>query len=810
MWKKKPEAPTLRPPLVRGHFDGVIGRRAIGWLAEPLTASDAAVVEILLDGAVIAEGKAGIFRHDILDVGIGNGQNGFDITLPEAIFDGQTRQVFARSKRHGLFLQGNPKTINPPLASSGDALRLQESLANSIQAMEVRLTQLESAIQSQHALLQAIHRAVGPGETITSSKQDRGEFFDQCHEWKHDRGDIIFFSIIDWSFRIQRPQHLASRLAKMGYRVLYVSVHLAPWPRNWDARFEICDNPAPGVFEVRLRLPGALPSVYAGFTDPRQLKEAILAVDELTCALDLVRPHAIIQFPSWHPVAHSIPGAQIVYDCLDHMAGFSNVSREIAALEEQLVSNSDIVVTSSAYLQDHVEKTRGAAIVRNGCEFEYFSRQPQDLLLRGKRPVVGYYGAIAEWFDTELVTRLAREHPEWDFVLIGATAGSDVSELESLTNVTLTGEKPYKDLTKYLYGFSVCIIPFKVVELIKATNPVKLYEYLAAGKPVVCTDMPEARLAPAGLVHVTQTYEEFERAIASSIDERDDRIVRRRRSWAAENSWDSRANQYDHLLQSSTARVSVIVLTYNGLSFNQACLKSLTEFSDYPNLEIICVDNNSTDGTREYLKEWGEANPSHRVILNDDNLGFAGGNNVGMEAATGDVIVLLNNDTYVTRGWVQDLVRPLLLDKTIGLAGPVTNMIGGVQKISLHYRDMTEMAERARGFTMLRKEQHFETDAVAFFCVAMRREVMKEVGLLDPAFGLGYFEDDDYCRRIMKAGYRIVCVDGVFVHHHLSASFSELEHGAKGELFKKNRAIFEEKWGPWKPHTYRVAQGFGE
>jgi GT2 family glycosyltransferase len=123
---------------------------------------------------------------------------------------------------------------------------------------------------------------------------------------------------------------------------------------------------------------------------------------------------------------------------------------------------------------------------------------------------------------------------------------------------------------------------------------------------------------------------------------------------------------------------------------------------------------------------------------------------------------------------------------------------------------MTEMAQRARAFTLLRKAQLFETDAVAFFCVAMRREVVKEVGLLDPIFGLGYFEDDDYCRRVTNAGYRIVCADGVFVHHHLSASFSELEHGAKGELFKKNRAIFEEKWGPWKPHAYRNAPGFGE
>ncbi|MEQ1755707.1 MAG: glycosyltransferase [Micropepsaceae bacterium] len=813
MWTKKVSAPQVRPPqVVRGYLDGIVGRRAVGWLLEGSDISQIPVVEVIINGLVVAEGTASHFRQDLLDAGIGLGHHGFDILLPNSLFDGHPRQVFARSKKQGHVLQGSPKTLNSPLATAADAMKLQQSVVESLSVLETRISVLEQNSQRQTELLTEILSrlpGVSNAPIPVQAPTDRGAQFDNCVQHKFDAGDIIIFSIIDWNFRIQRPQHLASRLAQQGYRVIYVSVTLGNLPNSWNSRFEIYASLAPGVFEARLKVAGAPPSVYSGFSEPKNLKEAILAVDDLVKTLDLRRPHVILQYPSWFPVAQSIPGAHLVYDCLDHIAGFSNVSPEIARLERDLIKRADTVVTSSAYLLDLVERERPASIVRNGCEYERFSTSPSELLITSTKPVVGYYGAIAEWFDVELVEQLAIRHPEWDFVLVGATAGSDVESLKLLSNVKLTGEVPYSDLTKYLYAFQVCMIPFKLVELIKATNPVKLYEYLAAGKPVVCSDLPEVRLVPQDLVYTCTDASEFETAIAAALSESDQGQIQRRKEWASENSWDSRALAYTNILN-STPRVSVIVLTYNGLTFNQACLYSLKNFSDYPNLEIICVDNASSDGTVDYLKEWAVENPQHRVILNSENLGFAGGNNVGIEAATGEVIVLLNNDTFVTRGWIQDLVRPLLTDKSIGLAGPVTNMIGGVQKVSLHYSNMSEMAERSRDFTMLRKGELYSTDAVAFFCVAMTRDVVKKVGLLDTQFGMGFFEDDDYCRRVSEAGFRIVCVDGVFVHHHLSASFNELEHGKKGALFKKNKALFEAKWGKWSPHAYRDEPGFGE
>jgi O-antigen biosynthesis protein len=252
----------------------------------------------------------------------------------------------------------------------------------------------------------------------------------------------------------------------------------------------------------------------------------------------------------------------------------------------------------------------------------------------------------------------------------------------------------------------------------------------------------------------------------------------------------------------------VVILTYNNWHYTSECLASLRSWSDYPNLEIIVIDNASTDGTPEKLRALQRHDDSLRVALNDTNLGFAAGNNVGLRMARGEYVVLANNDTVFTRGWVRDLIRPMRLDPRIGLVGPLTNNIGNEQKVTPGYDTTQQMHEWARHFARDRLRRRLETDSLAFFCVAMRRGVIEQVGLLDEAYGIGFFEDDDYCRRVQQAGYRLVIADDVFVHHHHSVSFDAM--GAKAsELMARNKALFEERWGPWQPHRYRNEPGFG-
>jgi GT2 family glycosyltransferase len=388
-------------------------------------------------------------------------------------------------------------------------------------------------------------------------------------------------------------------------------------------------------------------------------------------------------------------------------------------------------------------------------------------------------------------------------VLVGSTYQCDTKRAERLANVHFIGEVPYEDLPGYLHAFDVCVIPFKDTELTRCTNPVKVYEYLAAGKPVVATALPEVQLISEQL-HVAANRDEFIRALATAMEEsKDSALAEARAQWAQQHDWRARVRELNGALQGLFPKVSVVVLTYNNLAFTKACLDSLERHTHYPDWELILVDNASSDGSVEFLQIYSEQHERVRLILNVENLGFAAGNNQGLAAATGEVLILLNNDTYVTPGWITGLVRHLRRQPDLGMVGPVTNNVGNEAKIDISYRDMGEMIEAAFVYTRAHPRELLYNDTIAFFCAAMTRQAYAAVGPLDEAFGQGFFEDDDYCKRIRGKGYKIAIAEDVFVHHHLSASFGQLEDPERRALFKRNKAIYEQKWGTWIPHKYR-------
>jgi len=283
-----------------------------------------------------------------------------------------------------------------------------------------------------------------------------------------------------------------------------------------------------------------------------------------------------------------------------------------------------------------------------------------------------------------------------------------------------------------------------------------------------------------------------------------DALVQQRKAFAQGQTWQHRVEELVQQGESAAfdLKVSVVVVTYNNLDFTRDCLASLDEHSQYENLEVIVVDNASSDGSPAFLSEWVAGESNRKLVLNEDNRGFAAANNQGLEIAAGDYLVMLNNDTYVTPGWVRTLVRHLERDKTIGLIGPVTNNIGNEAKIDIAYSNMAEMLLKSAAFTRRHIGQTFPLRTAAFFCVMMPRTTYSRVGTLDEVFGRGFFEDDDYCRRIEQLDLRIVCAEDVFVHHHLSASFNKFKSQDRRKLFEDNKKIYEAKWGEWSPHSY--------
>ena len=617
--------------------------------------------------------------------------------------------------------------------------------------------------------------------------------------------DVFVFAVIDWHFRIQRPQHIARSLAENGRRVFYFSND-----------FIDVDEPGyqierlPGVdalYQIKLHVKGA-PRIYFDAPSEQALAMLTSSIAKVIWDFGALSSISVIQHAYWYPLVNRLPNSYRIYDCMDHHEGFGNVPAQLIEIEKEMLSNADLVTVTSSWLESFTKKyNKNVSIVRNAGEYGHFVTYPEQVYKDDKRRrIIGYYGAIAEWFDLDLVRMVALKHPDCLILLVGNDTIGAQKALADLSNVEFTGEVSYAKLPFYLHSFDVCLLPFQVIPLTLATNPVKVYEYLAAGKPVVCVDLPE--ISQFGdLVLKADSKDHFVKLVGDALEESESRAEQRaikRRQFASEQTWNHRGAEFVSALKAvRMPRVSVIILTFNNIELTRACLDSVLSRSDYPNLEVIVVDNASSDDTPAYLEALVQSNPDVRVVLNRENLGFAAGNNVGLSIATGDYLIILNNDTVVTQGWVMTLLRHLQNDPGIGIVGPVTNNIGNEARIEAQYKNIEEMPGEAFRYTLLNMGKRHPLRTAAFFCVMFPRSVYELCGPICEDYGRGFFEDDDYCRRVESIGKRVVCAEDVFVHHHLSASFDKLKNSEKQKLFQKNKEIYEKKWGAWTPHSYR-------
>jgi len=619
--------------------------------------------------------------------------------------------------------------------------------------------------------------------------------------------DVLVFPVIDWDFRRQRPQHLALELGKRGHRVFYFETRLRSGPGVFEpAPRRVGEN----VYELALPCEGRPPVIHEEAFRDSQLGAVLEGLEILRRDCQLGATVSIVDHPSWLPVVEGLRNNLVVYDCMDHHAGFDDTPPFVLDYERRMLERADLVVTSSKPLASRVaDGVSRRALIRNGTEYDHFAETPPSLAIGSDRPVAGYYGAVAPWLDVELLHDLARRLDHVDFHLVGHCSGVDIGRLRRLPNVYFTGEVTYAELPRYLHAFDVCLIPFRVVELTRCANPVKVYEYLSAGKPVVSTPLPEVeQMLP--IVRIAATVDEFAESILEALADSSPESAAKLREFARANTWDRRGQKLLAELDSLFPKVSVIVLTYNELAFTQACLDSLGKFTDYPNWELIVVDNASSDETPAWLQTFAADHDHVRIILNDENLGFAAGNNLGAQAATGDYLVFLNNDTYVTRGWLGDLLAHFRSELSLGALGPVTNNIGNEARVDIAYQSIDEMHRIARRHTNSHRREALDIPMLAFFCVMIPRVVWERVGPLDERFGTGFFEDDDYAMRLRQAGYSIRCAEDVFIHHHLSGSFDKLPQSERDALFLRNKAIWEEKWGPWTAHRHREERQTGD
>lgn len=611
--------------------------------------------------------------------------------------------------------------------------------------------------------------------------------------------DVIILGVIDYDFRFQRPQQLAVRYAQNGHRVFYFNANHF----RENAVYEIQKN----LYVLNIYNDKFSAIHLTDWQIQRQaLTQQVKQIMDTYCIRDAM---TIVDYPNWIYAAEYLResyGFKIITDYMDDYTGFLNPAEELVRKNcERLLGISDGVITSSKFLYDIALKyNQDVTIVRNGTEFEHFYKAFG--AVEHKRKIIGYYGAVAEWFQTEKVVYLAQKMPECDFVIIGQlTRGED--ELQRFSNIKLLGEKSYYELPEYLQTFDVCIIPFDTsTDLIKATNPVKFYEYLSAGKKIVATEIPELEIYKDRYVYMANENEQFLSYVKMCLEGTDTLCnAEECIHFARQHDWQERYDNFYAFSKKMIPKVQIIVLTYNNLEVSKLCIKSILEKTAYPNYELIIVDNCSVDGTRAYLTKLAKEQLNVRVIFNEKNTGFAAGNNVGIKNTDGAYVVLLNNDTVVTRGWLTALTKHMEQNSRLGMCGPVTNSIGNEAKIKVNYHSMREFEQFSYEYTTKHLgEKYHNINVLALFCTIIRRQVIDECGYLDENYGIGMFEDDDYAEAVKKKGYTLSIAEDSFIHHFEGVSFKKIQDEAFMELFYKNKDLFEQKWNTvWKKHKNR-------
>ncbi len=319
---------------------------------------------------------------------------------------------------------------------------------------------------------------------------------------------IICLSSVDYDWMFQRPQQLMRELARQGKEVIYCNKS----QRNdrvlefREPNLAICHN-LEGLVNI------GVTAAVVWVVDPQYSKYKGCFKENL-----------------------------FIYDCVDDFP-------YLILHHHRMLKAADVIVTTSVPLYRGIQRYRREVhLIPNGCDYYFFNEMEnheQDKKYN-QRKIIGYIGAIAPWLDMELIAAAATRYQDHTFVIIGARLGGSV--LPEGENIQYLGHQLYETIPTHLQNMDVVLIPFKNNQTTRATNPVKLYEYLAQGKPIVSVALPE--IVPfRQYLYLSKTREEFLENLQLALKENNPRLIQERKSIAKENSWQERVRQIEEIIR---------------------------------------------------------------------------------------------------------------------------------------------------------------------------------------------------------------------------------------------------------------------
>lgn len=384
------------------------------------------------------------------------------------------------------------------------------------------------------------------------------------------RVPILCLSTQDFTDLWTRKQRFMTNFAREGHKVIYVETqwHLLTWVKqlwgdfgriNFGRILRFMRKPREAEKNLYIATPPLLLPFFQMFTPIAVVNNLVVGLWlRWICArLGVRQPLVYTYVPYSHLSIKIIGSKKVLYEKVDDLAAAQGLVKKstVKTLEDKLLKiTGTVIVTASRLKRMLMGSHDRIEIIPNACEVSHFRKAITSPVARAidniPRPRIGFVGAFAYWLDQDLIAYLADTYPKWQFVFIGPVA-TNVDKLKRYENVRFLGRVPYDELPSYMAGIDVFINPYKQDDVAASCSPLKVFEYLAAGSPVVSVPMPEVmRFSPD--LRIADNYFEFGKSIKGLIelDQTELNQLRRRLTMLVENDdWSDRFQRTRDILQ---------------------------------------------------------------------------------------------------------------------------------------------------------------------------------------------------------------------------------------------------------------------
>ncbi len=367
---------------------------------------------------------------------------------------------------------------------------------------------------------------------------------------------LIVHSHLCWDWVWQRPQQFLSRLSAK-HRVLFVET-VAP-ERSLAAATATFRSPEgyPNLTILRLQFP-TWQWQDGACVDAERRRIVQQFVSDGPQAGQFERPVQWFYDPmAVKAFAGHMGEVLTVYDCMDELSQFRFAPPEIHRRETELLARADVVFTGGRKLFQSKSRFNdnchffgcGVDVAHFGCARDAHTQIPPEVASLTK-PVLGYFGVVDERLDYELIAKLADANPGWSVVVIGPVIKVDAATLPQRPNISWLGQRPYETLPAFCKGFDVCLMPFALNEATEFINPTKALEYMATGRPIVSTAVPDVVSNFGSIVKIAKGADQFTEFCRQQVNAPDHPAIARGLDMAKENSWDTIVEQLEnHVLE---------------------------------------------------------------------------------------------------------------------------------------------------------------------------------------------------------------------------------------------------------------------